>query len=87
MIRYSRIRGITRTGCAGIISASGYLDQLQYPDAIQAFNEVVKLRPDYADGYTNIALTEIQWEKYGVRPRQHRKGSGAQPQQRARTLL
>jgi len=43
----------------------GYLDQLQYPDAIQAFNEVVKLRPDYADGYTNIALTEIQWEKYG----------------------
>jgi Flp pilus assembly protein TadD len=43
----------------------GYLDQLQYADAVQAFNEVVKLRPDYADGYTNIALTEIQWEKYG----------------------
>jgi cytochrome c-type biogenesis protein CcmH/NrfG len=43
----------------------GYLDQLQYSDAIQAFNEVVKLRPDYADAYTNIALTEIQWEKYG----------------------
>jgi Flp pilus assembly protein TadD len=42
----------------------GYLDQLQYADAIQAFNEVVKLRPDYADGYTNIALTEIEWEKY-----------------------
>ena len=21
-------------------------------------------RPDYPDGYTNIALTEIQWEKY-----------------------
>jgi Flp pilus assembly protein TadD len=43
----------------------GYLDQFQYPDAVAAFNEVVKLRPDYADGYTNIALTEIQWEKYG----------------------
>jgi Tfp pilus assembly protein PilF len=43
----------------------GYLDQFQYGDAVQAFNEVVKLRPDYADGYTNIALTEIQWEKYG----------------------
>jgi tetratricopeptide (TPR) repeat protein len=42
----------------------GYLDQLQYADAINAFNEVVKLRPDYADGYTNIALTEIEWEKY-----------------------
>jgi tetratricopeptide (TPR) repeat protein len=26
---------------------------------------VVKLRPDYADGYTNIALTNIAWEKYG----------------------
>jgi tetratricopeptide (TPR) repeat protein len=43
----------------------GYLDQLQYADAIQAFSEVVKLRPDYADAYTNIALTEILWEKYG----------------------
>jgi Flp pilus assembly protein TadD len=42
----------------------GYLDQLQYSDAIHAFGEVVKLRPDYADGYTNIALTNIQWEKY-----------------------
>jgi Tfp pilus assembly protein PilF len=42
-----------------------YLDQLQYSDAIQAFSEVVKLRPDYADGYTNIGLTNISWEKYG----------------------
>jgi Tfp pilus assembly protein PilF len=41
------------------------LDQFQYEDAIQAFSEVVKLRPDYADGYTNIALTNIAWEKYG----------------------
>jgi tetratricopeptide (TPR) repeat protein len=41
-----------------------YLDQLQYADAIQAFAEVAKLRPDYADAYTNIALTNIQWEKY-----------------------
>jgi Tfp pilus assembly protein PilF len=42
-----------------------YLDQLQYADAVQAFSEVVKLRPDYADGYTNIGLTNISWEKYG----------------------
>jgi tetratricopeptide (TPR) repeat protein/nitrate/TMAO reductase-like tetraheme cytochrome c subunit len=42
-----------------------YLDQLQYADAVDAFNEVVKLRPDYADAYTNIALTNISWEKYG----------------------
>jgi tetratricopeptide (TPR) repeat protein len=41
------------------------LDQLQYADAVNAFAHVVKLRPDYADGYTNIALTNIQWEKYG----------------------
>jgi tetratricopeptide (TPR) repeat protein len=41
------------------------LDQLQYSDAVNAFAHVVKLRPDYADAYTNIALTNIQWEKYG----------------------
>jgi Flp pilus assembly protein TadD len=42
-----------------------FLDQLQYQDAIEAFSEVVKLRPDYVDGYTNIGLTNISWEKYG----------------------
>jgi Tfp pilus assembly protein PilF len=42
-----------------------YLDQFQYADAIDAFSHVVKLRPDYADGYTNIGLTNISWEKYG----------------------
>jgi cytochrome c-type biogenesis protein CcmH/NrfG/nitrate/TMAO reductase-like tetraheme cytochrome c subunit len=41
-----------------------YLDAFQYAEAVDAFGEVVRLRPDYADGYTNIALTEIQWEKY-----------------------
>jgi len=41
------------------------LDQLQYADAVNAFATVVKLRPDYADGFTNIALTNILWEKYG----------------------
>jgi tetratricopeptide (TPR) repeat protein len=40
------------------------LDQFQYQESVQAFNEVVKLRPDYADGYTNIGVTEISWEKY-----------------------
>jgi tetratricopeptide (TPR) repeat protein len=42
-----------------------YLDQLQYADAIEAFREVVKLRPDYADGHINLGLTYIEWEKYG----------------------
>jgi tetratricopeptide (TPR) repeat protein len=41
-----------------------YLDQLQFSDAVHAFSQVVKLRPDYADGYTNIGLTDIEWEKY-----------------------
>jgi tetratricopeptide (TPR) repeat protein len=41
-----------------------YLDQLQYSQALAAFNHVVSLRPDYADGYINVALTQLQWEKY-----------------------
>jgi tetratricopeptide (TPR) repeat protein len=40
------------------------LDEFQYSESVQAFYEVVKLRPDYADAYTNIALTEIEWEKF-----------------------
>jgi len=43
-----------------------YLDQLQYADSMHAFEQVVKLRPDYADGYTNIGLTFIEWEKYSA---------------------
>jgi Flp pilus assembly protein TadD len=42
-----------------------YLDQAQYAESIHAFNEVVKLRPDYPDAYTNIGLTNISWEKFG----------------------
>jgi Tfp pilus assembly protein PilF len=40
------------------------LDQFQYPESVDAFTQVVKLRPDYADGYTNISLTEAEWEKF-----------------------
>jgi len=40
------------------------LDQFQYAEAVAAFTEVIKLRHDYVDGYTNICLTEIVWEKY-----------------------
>jgi Tfp pilus assembly protein PilF len=42
----------------------GYLDQLQYADAIHAFEQVTRLRPDYKDGHINIGLTYIDWEKY-----------------------
>jgi len=41
-----------------------YLDEQQYDDSIHAFNEVVKLRPDYPDGYTNIGVANISWEKF-----------------------
>lgn len=41
------------------------LDQFQYAESVAAFSQVVRLRSDYADGYTNIGLTEILWEKYG----------------------
>jgi Tfp pilus assembly protein PilF len=43
-----------------------YLDQLQYADAMHAFEQVVKLRPDYADGHINVGLTFIEWEKYSA---------------------
>jgi tetratricopeptide (TPR) repeat protein len=33
-----------------------YLDQLQYSDAMAAFENVVKLRPYHADGFINLAL-------------------------------
>jgi len=42
----------------------GYLDSLQYQDAIHAFQQVIQLRPDYKDGYINLGLTYIEWEKY-----------------------
>ena len=43
-----------------------YLDQLQYPDALNAFQQVTRLRPEYKDGYINLALTFIDWEKYNL---------------------
>jgi tetratricopeptide (TPR) repeat protein len=42
----------------------GYLDELQHADAIHAFEQVVRLRPDYKDGYINLGLTYLDWEKY-----------------------
>jgi tetratricopeptide (TPR) repeat protein len=42
----------------------GLLDELQYDDAIHAFEQVTRLRPEYKDGYINVGLTYIEWEKY-----------------------
>ncbi len=44
--------------------AIGYLDELQYSEAVNAFEQVTRLRPDYKDGYVNLGLTYIEWEKY-----------------------
>ena len=40
------------------------LDALQFEAAVQAFQRVADLRPDYADAYTNMAIVEISWERY-----------------------
>jgi tetratricopeptide (TPR) repeat protein len=40
------------------------LDELQYGDAINAFAQVTRLRPEYKDGFINVGLTYIEWEKY-----------------------
>ncbi len=40
------------------------LDAQQYAASLDAFQHVAKLRPDYADAYTNMAIVEIQWERY-----------------------
>jgi tetratricopeptide (TPR) repeat protein len=42
----------------------GFLDQGQYGAATNAFSHVANLRPDYADGRTNVALANLLWEKY-----------------------
>lgn len=40
------------------------LDAQQYASSVDAFARVAKLRPDYADAYTNQAIVEIAWERY-----------------------
>ena len=40
------------------------LDAQQYAASVDAFAQVAKLRPDYADAYTNQAIVEIQWERF-----------------------
>jgi tetratricopeptide (TPR) repeat protein len=42
----------------------GLLDAQQYAASYAAFQQVAKLRPDYADAYTNMAIVDIQWERY-----------------------
>jgi tetratricopeptide (TPR) repeat protein len=40
------------------------LDAQQYAASVHAFAQVARLRPDYADAYTNQAIVELQWQRY-----------------------
>ncbi|HEX3661474.1 MAG TPA: tetratricopeptide repeat protein [Acidobacteriaceae bacterium] len=42
----------------------GLLDAQQYADALHAFEQVVRLMPDYKDGYINVGIAYLGWEKY-----------------------
>ena len=44
--------------------AIGLLDAQQYADSLHAFEHVVRLRPDYADGQTNLAVADYAWQRY-----------------------
>jgi tetratricopeptide (TPR) repeat protein len=55
------------------------LDQFQYQESIQAFANVVKLRPSYADGYINIGLTDLVWEKFESARKAIRKALALDP--------
>jgi tetratricopeptide (TPR) repeat protein len=40
------------------------LDAQQYAESERAFERVAQMRPDYADAFTNVAIADIQWERY-----------------------
>ncbi len=42
----------------------GLLDAQQYAASAHAFEQVARLRPDYADAYTNIAIADYSWQRY-----------------------
>jgi Flp pilus assembly protein TadD len=44
----------------------GLLDAQQYAESERAFQNVAQLRPDYADAYTNIAIADFSWQRYGA---------------------
>jgi tetratricopeptide (TPR) repeat protein len=56
-----------------------YLDQLQYSDALNAFEQVTRLRPDYKDGFINVGITYMEWEKYSEARAPLEKALGLHP--------
>jgi tetratricopeptide (TPR) repeat protein len=51
-------------GCAGIISASLIWISCNMKMRSQRSSRVTQMRPDYKDGYINVGLANIEWEKY-----------------------
>jgi Flp pilus assembly protein TadD len=43
----------------------GLLDAQQYAESARAFEQVAQLRPDYADAFTNVAIADYSWQRYG----------------------
>jgi tetratricopeptide (TPR) repeat protein len=60
--------------------AIALLDQQQYSAAVDAFTQVLKLRPDYADAYTNLGLVYYQWEKYDLAGESLKKALAMSPE-------
>jgi tetratricopeptide (TPR) repeat protein len=42
------------------------LDQRQYAPSVKAFEQVVRLRKDYVDGYTNVGLANLSLQRYTI---------------------
>jgi Flp pilus assembly protein TadD len=42
------------------------LDAQQYAESERAFENVMQLRPDYADAYTNVAVADFSWQRYSA---------------------
>lgn len=53
-------------GCLGPTASGGFgpVPAEEYEQAIAAFSRVIALRPEYVDGYTNLALAHLQMGDY-----------------------
>lgn len=43
-----------------------FMNEQQYAYALNAFEHVVKLRPNYKDGWVNIGIDYLAWERYAL---------------------
>ncbi len=56
------------------------LGQRQYARAIRAFTRVTELRPDYADGFINVALSNFFYQKFDIALKALDKAKQLEPQ-------